>query len=167
MKTVKDSKWWEHFTNFCYKSNLEDGKEKEFIEKLFSAWEEEEKIYPYVLSQKLAEDVESSMFEKTIDETESLTEDDYIRITLKKASVWAKQNNIYNNKLGRFLTDQTCILKALRGEYYKPIFMFCSLFLDKYGSLSEDDILKKNSIRAFHRELYDILKTSLNTNFVD
>ena len=167
MKTVKDGKWWEHFTKFCYKSNLEDGKEKDFIERLFSAWEEEDKLFPYVLSQKLAEDVEASMSEQTTEETKELTENDYINLTLRKASAWSRQNNIFNNKLGRFLTDPTCITKALRGEFYKPLFMFCSLFLDRYGELSEEDVLKKNSIRAFHKELYDMLKSSLNVNFVD
>ena len=167
MKTVKDGKWWEHFTKFCYKSNLEDGKEKEFAEKLFAAWENDEKLFPYVLSQKLADDVESSMFDQTADEAETLSEDDYIKLTLKKVAIWAKQNKIYNNKLGSFLNNPVCITKALRGEFYKPLFMFSSSFLNQYGQLSEEEILKKKSIKAFHPELYDALKTSLNVNFVD
>ena len=143
MKNVQDSKWWEHFTKFCYKSKLEDGKECEFIDKLFSLWESDEKILPYVLSQKIAEDAEANLVGKI--ETKEISESDYIKITLKKASVWAKQNRIYNNKLGSFLSDPTCITRALRGEYYKPLFMFCSDFLSRYGELTEEDILKKNS----------------------
>lgn len=167
MKTVKTSKWWNHFTGFCYKSRLDDGSEKKFIEKLFAKWDNESKIYPYVLSQKIADDVESSMLGQTIEDTESLSEDDYINLTLKKATIWAKRNNIEENKLGRFLTDQACIMRALRGEFYKPLFMFSSSFLNQYGQLSEEEILKKNSIRAFHPELYDALKASLNVSFVD
>ena len=167
MKTVQESKWWNHFVDFCNKSKLEDGKEESFIEKLFSKWESEEKLFPYVLSQKLAEDVESSFFALNSEDTKSLTENDYINLTLRKASAWAKQNRIYNNKLGRFLTDSACIARALRGEFYKPLFLFCSDFLNQYGEPSEEDVLKKNSIRAFHPELYEILKTSLNVKFVD
>lgn len=167
MKTVKDGKWWEYFTNFCYKSNLEDGQESEFVKRLFDAWDGDEKIYPYVLSQKLAQDVEKSFSEKQVNETESLSENDYINLTLKKATIWAKQNNIYNNKLGKFLNDPVCILRALRGEFYKPLFMFNSNFLNQYGELTEEDILKKNSIRAFHTDLYDILRISLGNDFMD
>lgn len=165
MKTVQESKWWNHFSFFCGKSKLSSGKEKEFVELLFSLWEEKEKLYPYVLSQKLAEDVESRLLENI--EAESFSEMDYINLTLKKASIWAKQNRIYNNKLGCFLSDQACILRAMRGEYYKPLFMFCSDFLNKYGDLTEDDILKKNSIRAFHPEIYEALKIALNAKFID
>ena len=167
MKTVKDGKWWEYFTNFCYKSNLEDGQESEFIKRLFDAWNDEGKIYPYVLAQKLAQDVEKSFSEKQIEETESLSESDYINLTLKKATAWAKQNNIYNNRLGRFLSDPACILRALRGEFYKPLFLFCSDFAEKNGELTEEDVLKKSSIRAFHPELYEMLKYSLGTKFID
>ena len=165
MKTVKDGKWWEHFTSFCYKSELEDGREHEFVDKLFSSWESEEKLFPFVLSQKLAQDVELSLTNKV--ETQEISETDYINLTLKKVSIWAKQNRVYNNKLGAFLSDSTCIARALRGEFYKPLFMFCSDFLNRYGEPTEEDILKKNSIRAFHPELYETLKVALNVKFRD
>lgn len=165
MKTVQDGKWWEHFTKFCSESNIEDGREQEFIDRLFSLWESDNKLLPYVLSQKIAKDVELAILNKI--DTQEISETDYIALTLKKAAAWAKQNKIYNNKLGRFLSDSVCITKALRGEYYKPLFMFCSDFLSRYGSLSEDDLLKKSSIRAFHPELYESLKAALNVKFRD
>ena len=165
MKSVKDGKWWKHFLNFCYNSKLEDGREKDFIEELFCAWDSDDKIYPYVLSQKIAKDAELSVAGKR--KTQEISETDYIKLTLKKAAAWARQNKICDNKLGRFLSDSVCITRALRGEYYKPLFMFCSDFLSRYGNLSEDDLLKKSSIRAFHPELYESLKTALNTKFRD
>ena len=165
MKTVQEGKWWKHFTDFCDGSGIENGKEQEFIEKLFSSWESDEKLLPYVLSQKIAKDIEFGIVNKV--ETTKISEKDYINITLKKAALWAKQNQVYNNKLGRFLNDPTCIMRALRGEYYKPLFLFCSSFISRYGELSEEDVLKKNSIRAFHPEIYEALKTAINVNFVD
>ena len=165
MKSVRDSKWWKHFVNFCYKSRLEDGLEKQFIEKLFFTWDGNGKIYPYVLSQKIAQDVESSLDGKI--ETEEISETEYIKLTLKKVFTWARQNNICDNKLGNFLINPACILRALRGEYYKPLFMFSVPFIERYGELTEDDVLKKNSIRAFHPEVYDMLKQALGAQFID
>ena len=164
MKTVQEGKWWAHFQDFCNSSTLENGKEAEFIQQLFDSWEEEGKLYPHVLSQEYTKMIERRMKETT--ETESLSEDDYIKLTLKKVNTWAVKNRVYNNKLGRFLNDPTCQALALRGEYYKPIFFFCKGFLSKH-KLSEDDVLKKNSIRAFHQDLYEALKISLAENFVD
>lgn len=164
MKTVKEGKWWPHFQSFCDNSTLENGKEAEFIQRLFDSWEENNKLYPYVLSQEQAKMIERRMKENV--ETESLSENDYINLTLRKANTWAIKNRIYNNKLGNFLNNPTCQLLALRGEYYKPLFFFCRSFLNKY-KLSEDDVLKKNSIRAFHKDLYEALKRALTENFVD
>ena len=164
MKTVQEGKWWAHFRNFCNGSTLENGKEIEFVQRLFDSWEEESKLYPHVLSQEYAKMIERRMKENI--ETEKLSEGDYIKLTLRKANTWAVRNKICDNKLGSFLKNSTCQLLALRGEYYKPIFFFCRSFLDRY-ELSEDDILKKNSIRAFHQDLYEALKNSLAEDFVD
>lgn len=165
MKTVQDGKWWEHFVKFCDNSELENGMEEQFIDKLFSLWEEDGKILPYVLSQKIAGDAESSLLGKV--DTKELSETDYINQTLRKAAIWARQNKIYNNVLGKFLSDPISITKALRGEYYKPLFMFCSDFIDRYGQLNEEEELKKNSIRAFHPKLYNSIKLALNAKFKD
>ena len=167
MKTVQEGKWWNHFANFCSKSKLANGTEEKFISKLFESWEEEGKLFPYVLSTELAKTVEQSLIESDGHIEKVLTENDYIKITLRKAVLWAKDNHIYNNKLGVFLTNPVCILKALRGEYYKPLFMFSAPFVQRYGELSEEDVLKKNSIRAFHPEIYNILKQALGTQFVE
>lgn len=165
MKNVQEGKWWKFFADFCKKSELKDGKEPDFIEKLFSLWEEDAKIYPYALSQEIAKLAEESILERV--DAQEVTEADYIAMTFRKAALWAKQNRVYNNKIGKFLTDPTCILRATRGEYYKPLFMFCSDFLRQYGELTENDVLKKNSIRAFHPDIYEALKTALNEKFVD
>ena len=164
---MKESKWWPHFTAFCSKTKLEDEQICDFIDNLFDTWEEDEKLYPFVLLQEHGSMAEKRVLGKSDIETEELSENDYINLTLKKVSAWAKQNSIFNNKLGRFLTDRTCIIRALRGEYYKPIFLFCSDFLNSYGPLNEEDILKKNSIRAFHQNLYGTLKIALKEKFVD
>ena len=168
IKKVRDGKWWVHFKNFAYGSKLPNGFEKVFIDKLFdSLADKDDKIYPFVLSQKIAKDVEKSFGDVQIEETESLTENDYIISTLKKASLWAKQNGICDNKLGSFLSNPTCMLKASRGEFYKPLFLFCSDFVNKYGGPSKEEQLKKNSIRAFHVDVYDALRQSLMNKFVD
>ena len=167
MKTVQDGKWWKFFINFCTESKLADGSEEEFIKQLFESWDEKGKLYPYVLSQEIAGMIEKRMLSAQEHEEKILTDDDYIKITLRKAMVWAKENHITNNKIGAFLISPVCIMRALRGDYYKPLFMFSEPFLKKYGDLSEEDVLKKSSIRAFHPEIYNILKQALNINFVD
>ena len=165
MKKVQESKWWRYFTDFCNSSSV-DNCEYKFVVRLFSLWEEKEKLYPYVLSQAYAKKIEQDIKEKDEFKTESLSDSDYIKLTLEKAKVWAKRNKITENKLGKFLTDSSCQLLALRGEYYKPLFFFSKSFLNRY-ELTEDDILKKNSIRAFQTKLYDLLKDSLGEDFID
>lgn len=167
MKNVQEGKWWEHFKNFAKSSKLSDEQVNEFLNNLFDSWEGEEKLFPYVFSQEISKKVEARILEKSKQEVKVLTEDDYINMTLSKAALWAKRNNILNNKLRRFLLDNTCILKALRGEYYKPIFLFCSDFYDRCNDITEEDLLKKNSIRAFHPQLYEALKEVLREKFVD
>lgn len=167
MKNVQEGKWWEHFKNFAKSSKLSDEQVNEFLNNLFDSWEGEEKLFPYVFSQEVSKKVEARILEKSKQEVKALTEDNYINMTLSKAALWAKRNNILNNKLRRFLLDNTCILKALRGEYYKPIFLFCSDFCDRCNDITEEDLLKKNSIRAFHPQLYEALKEVLREKFVD
>ena len=165
MKNVQESKWWNHFTEFCSTSKLGDDEEK-FVKQLFESWDSNDKLFPYVLSQKYAKDIESNMLENSGVETKKLSDSDYIRITLMKAAHWATKNHVQNNKIGNFLKDPACQALALRGEYYKPLFFFSKSFLEKY-SLTEEDELKKNSIRAFHPLLYISLKSSLAEDFVD
>lgn len=168
MKKVQDSKWWVHFKNFAYKSKLPDGSEREFIEKLFDALsDKEEKIFPFVLSQEIANKIEKSFNDVQIKETISLTETEYLSTTLKKAVNWANSNGVYNNKLGAFLTNPICMLRASRGDFYKPLFLFCSDYVSKYGIGSEEENLKKSSIRAFHPKLYESIKQSLMDKFID
>lgn len=167
MKTVQEGKWWKFFTDFCAESKLSNGDEDRFTEQLFESWEEDTKLYPYVLSQEISKVIENRIIEVKNHEERILADDDYIKITLRKAISWAKENHVINNKIGAFLISNTCILKALRGEYYKPLFMFSKPFLERYGELSEEDVLKKNSIRAFHPDIYNLIRQALNINFVD
>ena len=99
-------------------------------------------------------------------ETKKLGENDYIKATLIKMAEWAKRNHVSENKLGKFITDPGCQMLALRGNFYKPLFFFSKSFLDRYN-LTENDVLKKNSIRAFHPTVYDALKISLGDDFID
>lgn len=165
MKTVQDSKWWNHFVGFSANSVL-DGKEEEFIKQLFNLWEGPQKLYPYVLSQEYARKIELRMKESSSVETKKLGENDYIKATFIKMADWAKRNHVSENKLGKFITDPACQMLALRGNFYKPLFFFSKSFLDKYN-LTENDVLKKNSIRAFHPTIYDALKISLGDDFID
>ena len=168
MKTIQDSKWWSHFRKFCAKSKLADGAEENFIIELFNSWDDKsDKIFPYVLSTGFAGDVEEALLDSGNYAKKTLTEEEYIKITLRKAVMWARDNHITNNKIGAFLVSPLCITKALRGEYYKPLFMFSVPFIERYGELTEDDVLKKNSIRAFHPEVYDMLKQALGAQFID
>ena len=148
------------------RKNVEAKKQQEKRIALIKA-SQEVKLFPYVFSQEISKKVEARILEKSKQEVKALTEDDYINMTLSKAALWAKRNNVLNNKLRRFLLDNTCILKALRGEYYKPIFLFCSDFYDRCNDITEEDLLKKNSIRAFHPQLYEALKEVLREKFVD
>lgn len=169
MKNVQESKWWKHFTEFAGKSKLSDRDVIDLIERLFFNWKEEDgKLYPFVFSQKIAVDVENDIIASKESKTSALSETDYIKLTLSKASDWAKQNNILNNKFGKFLLDPNCMFRASRGEYYKPLFLFCTDFFNRYSSrCTEDDLLKKKSIRAFHPEIYDMIKKSLMDKFID
>lgn len=170
MKTVQEGKWWNYFVNFCDNTRLASGIEEKFISQLFESWEEEGKLLPYVLGTEYAKLIEGRILESEEHKENAekpLTEYDYIKLTLRKAIMWGKENQIYVNKIGAFLTSPYCVFKALRGEYYKPLFMFSAPFIEKYGELSEEDILKKNSIRAFHPEIYDLIRHSLDDQFVE
>ena len=165
MKTVQEGKWWNHFVKFSANSVLDD-KEEEFIKLLFDLWEGPQKLYPYVLSQEYAKKIEQRMNEKSKFDTKKLNENDYIKLTLVKVNDWAKKNHITENKLGSFLINPTCQMIALRGNLYKPLFLFSKSFLDRYTP-TEEEVLKKNSIRAFHPALYDSLKISKGNDFID
>ena len=165
MKTVQESKWWKHFVNFSGNSVLDD-KEEEFVKQLFDLWEGPQKLYPHVLSQEYAKKIEQRMKERSKFDTKKLNESDYIKLTLIKVNDWAKKNHVIENKLGNFLNNPACQMIALRGGLYKPLFLFCRSFLGRYTP-SEEEVLKKNSIRAFHPALYDSLKISLGNDFID
>lgn len=167
MKDVTSSKWWHFFINFCNKSKIQDGYEESFIKMIFGCWDKSTKMYPYVLSTDYAKDKEVEFIGMKDSILTGMTENEFIKETLNKISLWSRQNKITENKIGKFLTDKVCIYRALRGEFYKPLFLFSAPFLERYGNMCEDDLLKKSSIRTFHKGIYEALRQSLGDDFAD
>lgn len=164
LSTVRDSKWYKHFENFALTTKLEYGDEEKFLDRLF--FNSEDVVWPFVLSQDRAKQIEKNILDEKTYFNSSLSEKDYIKETLKKCKTWCKSKGIKENQLYSFITDDANQLLAKRGRYYLPLFCFSKKFLENYV-LSDEDRLKKNSIRAFYTELYEALKVSLKDDFID
>lgn len=165
LNNVRESKWYPHFSNFALTTRLESGDEEKFLDRLFDS--QDEIVWPFVLSQKKAKQIEKNILdEKAYFREEKLSEEDYIRETLKNCKVWCKDRKIEKDQLKSFILDPTNQLMAERGRFYMPIFLFSKSFLNKH-ELTEGDILKKSSIRAFHVKVYEILRASLKDDFID
>ena len=165
LNNVKESKWYSHFSNFALTTRLESGDEEKFLDRLFDT--QDEVVWPFVLSQKKAKQIEKNILdEKTYFKEEKLSEEDYIRETLKNCKVWCKDRKIEKEQLRSFILDPANQLMAERGRFYLPIFLFSRSFLNRH-ELTEGDILKKSSIRAFHVKVYETLRASLKDDFID
>ena len=163
LKTVRESKWYPHFEKFALTTRLEDGDIDAFLDRLFS---DDSVIWPFVLSQDRARQLEKNILDEKAHYKQGLSEKDYIKETLKGCKAWCKSKGITENQLGEFMKDPAVQSLADRGRYYMPMFLFSRVFLSKH-ELTEDDILKKNSLRAFNSSVYEALKVALKDDFID